>query len=165
MSLVTPGEGREDTRARIDMPADAAMQRVIQAFAATEARLIVTDRAGERGSVEVSHEALIRHWDKLRAWIDDNRDKLRTRARFSRKNGRRMAYYKRNKDSELLGIPQPVSEGRSRRLSPEGADGDVVIDEVKDYIEALVDDDRRRRVAAEKQSSAKGSGGRTTFGG
>ena len=66
VSLVTPGEGREDTRARIDMPDDAAMRRVIQTFAGTEARLVVTDEAGGRRSVEVSHEALIRHWDKLR---------------------------------------------------------------------------------------------------
>jgi hypothetical protein len=44
VSLVTPGEGREDTRARIDMPDDAAMQSVVQAFAGAEARLIVTDR-------------------------------------------------------------------------------------------------------------------------
>ena len=79
VSLVTPGEGREDTRARIDMPDDAAMRRVIQTFAGGEARLIVTDEAGGRRSVEVSHEALIRHWDKLRAWIDENRENLRTR--------------------------------------------------------------------------------------
>jgi TIR domain len=60
VSLVTPGEGREDTRARIDMPADDAMRRVIQTFAGTEARLIVTDEAAGQRSVEVSHEALIR---------------------------------------------------------------------------------------------------------
>jgi hypothetical protein len=68
VSLVTPGEGREDTRARIDMPKDAAMQSVIQTFAGTEGRLVVTDETGGRRSVEVSHEALIRHWDKLRKW-------------------------------------------------------------------------------------------------
>jgi hypothetical protein len=74
VSLVTPGEGREDTRARIDMPDDAATRSVIQTFAGTEARLIVTDMVGERGSVEVSHEALIRHWRELRRWIDVNRE-------------------------------------------------------------------------------------------
>ena len=58
VSLVTPGEGREDTRARIDMPDDAAMRGVIQTFAGTEARLVVTNEAGGHRSVEVSHEAL-----------------------------------------------------------------------------------------------------------
>ena len=82
VSLVTPGEGREDTRARIDMPDDATMRGVIQTFAGEEARLLVTDRAGERGSVEVTHEALIRHWRELREWIDANRENLRTRARL-----------------------------------------------------------------------------------
>ena len=88
VSLVTPGEGREDARARIDMPDDAAMRRVIQTFAGGEARLVVTDEAGGRRSVEVSHEALIRHWDKLRAWIDENRDKLRTREFLRARPGR-----------------------------------------------------------------------------
>ena len=28
--------------------------------------------------VEVAHEALIREWDRLRGWLDDDRDSLRT---------------------------------------------------------------------------------------
>ena len=72
------------------MPDDAAMRQVIQTFAGGEARLIVTDEAGGRRSVEVSHEALIRHWDKLRAWIDENRDKLAD-ARVSQGEPRGMA--------------------------------------------------------------------------
>ena len=98
VSLVTPGEGREDTRARIAMPDEAAMRRVVEAFAGMEARLIVTDEAAGGRSVEVSHEALIRHWDKLRAWIDENRDNLRTRA-FLKAN--RAEWLKHGRDSEL----------------------------------------------------------------
>jgi hypothetical protein len=98
VSLVTPGEGREDTRARIDMPDDKAMRSVVQIFAGEEARLIVTDRVGERGSVEVSHEALIRHWGELRAWIDANRENLRTRARLKED---KTEWLKRNKDPEF----------------------------------------------------------------
>ena len=143
VSLVTPGEGREDTRARIDMPDDEAMQRVIQTFAGGEARLVVTDEAGGRRSVEVSHEALIRHWDKLRDWIDDNRDKLRTRD-FLKAN--RAEWRKRNRDPRLLALPsQYVSAARSLYDQP----GDVVIDEVRDYIEALLDNERRRQEAEE----------------
>ena len=79
VSLVTPGEGHEDTRARIAMPDDTVMRKVIETFAGTEARLVVTDEASGKRFVEVSHEALIRHWKELRQWIDENRDKLRTR--------------------------------------------------------------------------------------
>ncbi len=143
VSLVTPGEGREDTRARIDMPADAAMQRVIQAFAATEARLIVTNRDGERSSVEVSHEALIRHWSELRVWIDENRENLRTRARLKED---RTEWLKRNKDPELLGIPS-LRLKEVQKLSEEP--GDVRIDDIEDYIAALLDHDRRRKEAEE----------------
>ena len=102
VSLVTPGEGREDTRARIAMPDGAAMQRVVETFAGPEARLIVTGEAGGRRSVEVSHESLIRHWNELRAWVDENRDKLRTRARL--RDGR-AEWLKHDRDPSLLDIP------------------------------------------------------------
>jgi hypothetical protein len=132
VSLVTPGEGREDTRARMDMPQDAAMQSVIQTFAGTEGRLVVTDEAGGRRSVEVSHEALIRHWDKLRAWIDENRDKLRTRE-FLKSN--RAQWIKYGRDPGLLSLPNLyVEQARSLYEQP----GDVVIDEIRDYLEALL---------------------------
>jgi TIR domain len=138
VSLVTPGEGREDTRARIEMPGDEAMRRVIQTFAGGEARLIVTDEASGRGSVEVSHEALIRHWDKLRGWIDENRDKLRTRD-FLKAN--RAEWLKRNRDPSLLDLPNLyVEAARSLHEQP----GDVVINDVNDYIEALLDREKRR---------------------
>jgi hypothetical protein len=143
VSLVTPGEGREDTRARIDMPDDAAMRSVIQTFAGTEARLIVTDKVGERGSVEVSHEALIRHWRELRQWIDANRDNLRTRARLKED---RTEWLKRNKAPELLGIPS-LRLREVLKLSEEP--GDVRTDDIKDYINALLDHDRKRKEAEE----------------
>jgi WD domain, G-beta repeat len=119
------------------------MRSVIQAFAGTEARLLVTDRAGERGSVEVTHEALIRHWRELRAWIDANRDNLRTRARLKED---RTEWLKRNKDPELLGIPS-LRLKEVQKLSEEP--GDVRIDDIEDYIEALLDHDRQRKKAEE----------------
>ncbi len=68
VSLVTPGEGREDTRARIALPTDSATQEVVQKFAGPEARLLVTGEHGPGGAVaEVTHEALIRHWGELRS--------------------------------------------------------------------------------------------------
>jgi hypothetical protein len=117
VSLVTPGEGREDTRAWIDMPDDAAMRRVIQTFAGGEARLIVTDETAGGRSVEVSHEALIRHWDKLRGWIDENRDKLRTRE-FLKAN--RAEWLKHRCDPGLLNLPSLYVEAPEASVSSRG---------------------------------------------
>jgi hypothetical protein len=43
---------------------------VVDALAA--ARLLTLDE----GTVELAHEALIREWPRLRAWIDDEREAL-----------------------------------------------------------------------------------------
>ena len=139
VSLVTPGEGREDSRARIDIPDDDATRRVIETFAGGEARLVVTDEASGRRSVEVSHEALIRHWRELREWIDANRDNLRTRARLRED---RAEWLKRDKDPDLLGIPS-LRLKEVQKLSDDP--GDVRIDDINDYIEALLDHDRQRQ--------------------
>jgi hypothetical protein len=143
VSLVTPGEGREDTRARIDMPGDEAVRRVVQTFAGGEARLVVTDEAGGRRSVEVSHEALIRHWEKLRGWIDENRDILRTRE-FLRAN--RAEWVKHDHDPTLLELPD-LHLAAAQELYEQP--GDVVIDDIKDYIEALLK--RKRQWEEEKR--------------
>jgi len=149
VSLVTPGEGREDTRARIDMPDDDAMRRVIQTFAGGEARLVVTDEAGGRRSVEVSHEALIRHWKELRGWVDENREKLRTRE-FLRANC--AEWIKHGRAPGLLDLPSLyVEAARSLYQQP----GDVVIDDVKDYVEALLDNARRRQDEEEAKQRAE----------
>src|SRR5215203_4519005 len=82
VSLVTPGEGREDTRARALYPEqDQAIRTVVHEFSAADARLLVTgaDVPAAQHMVEISHEALIREWDLLRKWIKVNRDVLRRR--------------------------------------------------------------------------------------
>jgi len=68
--LVTLGEGQEDTRRVVERKelGDEAWS-LAQRLADENNRLIVVSRA----SAEVVHEALIRHWPKLAAWI--NRDR------------------------------------------------------------------------------------------
>jgi len=74
VSLVTPGEGREDTRAVIALPESGLERRVVELFSAHDVRLLT---AGN-GKVEVSHEALIRQWKRLQEdWLRKNRDFLR----------------------------------------------------------------------------------------
>ena len=75
LRLTELGEGTEDTRRRVRV--DELTPRPEQAEdtadvlrVLVEARLVMV---GE-GTVEVAHEALIRHWPTLRAWLDEDRE-------------------------------------------------------------------------------------------
>jgi hypothetical protein len=73
--LVTPGESQEDTR-RVVERAELGDEvwGLAQRLAGEENRLVVTNASSARETAEVVHEALIRHWPKLKDWIDRDRD-------------------------------------------------------------------------------------------
>ncbi|MBV8381009.1 MAG: CHAT domain-containing protein [Planctomycetaceae bacterium] len=77
-------EYRRDTRRREELAQltpdggdPEATKRVVTRLA--DAKLLVTSQSPETGEteVEVAHEVLIRHWDKLRKWLDAARDTAR----------------------------------------------------------------------------------------
>jgi WD40 repeat protein len=73
--LIAPGEGTEDTKRRVrtgELDGDPDVHVVVDTL--TRARLIVVDHDG----IEMSHEALIRSWPRLREWLAEDRDSLRT---------------------------------------------------------------------------------------
>lgn len=79
LRLTEPGEGTEDTRRRapLDELTPGGADRspatlVLEALAA--ARLVTVSDEG----VEIAHEALIREWPRLRDWLDEDRQGLRT---------------------------------------------------------------------------------------
>jgi len=79
LRLTQPGEGTEDTRRRATLdeltPGDdgrSPSTLVLEVLAA--ARLVTVSDDG----VEVAHEALIREWPRLRDWLDEDREGLRT---------------------------------------------------------------------------------------
>ena len=79
--LVTLGDGTDDTRRRVkrrELGDHPDMITVIDTFGA--ARLLVFDHdpATREPTVEVAHEALLHAWPRLRNWLDDDRDDLRT---------------------------------------------------------------------------------------
>jgi len=88
LRLTEPGEGAEDTRRRASMaelltsPAETeAVHSVVRVL--TDARLLTTGADGAGGgSVEVSHEALIRGWPQLRQWVEEDRQGLRIHRRL-----------------------------------------------------------------------------------
>ncbi|MCX8067093.1 MAG: trypsin-like peptidase domain-containing protein, partial [Anaerolineae bacterium] len=86
IQLVHPGEGTEDTRRRATRAElGEARWALVQRLA--DARLVVTarDSAGQE-TAEVAHEALLQRWERLRAWMAEDRDfrlwQERTRAAY-----------------------------------------------------------------------------------
>lgn len=91
INLTQLGEGTPDTRKQVPQrdlislgKSAQLVEQVIQKLAL--AKLIVTSeqRRGEEkvAVVDVSHEALIRHWSRLRELLDNNREAIRTERRI-----------------------------------------------------------------------------------
>ncbi|MEI2582352.1 pentapeptide repeat-containing protein, partial [Scytonema sp. PRP1] len=84
MQLVRPGEGTEDTR-RIATKSELGQVSWLRVSQLADARLVVTSRnSSGQETVEVVHEALIRHWQLLQSWIDENRSKIIQKNRIER---------------------------------------------------------------------------------
>jgi WD40 repeat protein len=80
LRLTALGEGSDDTKRRVrraELDESAATLEVLERLAT--ARLVTVDRDG----IEITHEALIRHWPRLRGWLDDDRDALRVHRRLT----------------------------------------------------------------------------------
>jgi WD40 repeat protein len=84
LRLTQPGEGTEDTRRRA-----ARAELVTHAGEAEDAEEVVRTLIHERlltaseEWVDISHEALIRGWPRLQAWLDDDRADLLVRNRIT----------------------------------------------------------------------------------
>ncbi|MEN8235884.1 MAG: BMP family ABC transporter substrate-binding protein, partial [Actinomycetota bacterium] len=81
--LVTVAEHDEWSRRRVHaseivaLDVDiVAMQRVIELFTAHRLASLDRDQVSGAPTVEVAHEALLHEWERLRTWIEDNRDDL-----------------------------------------------------------------------------------------
>ena len=86
LKLVTVDEAGEPTRRRVERRRLlTAENAIVQAF--VDARLLTSNRAGEEGTVEVAHEALLRQWPPLRQAILDAQEGLRIRSQVERLAG------------------------------------------------------------------------------
>lgn len=81
LSLVRVGDGEDEVRQPADrgalVQAHTAAEGVVEAF--TGARLLTS----HADHVEISHEALLRAWPRLREWIDADRSALRLRRQLT----------------------------------------------------------------------------------
>ncbi|MFE2756142.1 XRE family transcriptional regulator [Actinosynnema sp. NPDC059335] len=80
LRLTALGDGTEDTKRRLprseldhDVDVDVVLDRL------AHARLLTLDR----DTVEIAHEALIRSWPRLRGWLAEDREGLRTMRRLT----------------------------------------------------------------------------------
>ncbi len=74
LRLVALGEGTQDTKRRVarsELDEDANTAVVLDTLA--DARLVTLGQ----DSIEIAHEALVRHWPRLRGWLAEDRDGLR----------------------------------------------------------------------------------------
>jgi WD40 repeat protein len=90
MRLTQPGDGTEDTRRRammaelLDSPRDSAdLDAVLSTLTGSRLLSLGRDEATGQPVVDVTHEALIRGWPRLRAWINEDREALRQHRRLA----------------------------------------------------------------------------------
>ena len=90
LRLTQPGEGTEDTRRRAEVaelatsPDERAeVDEILEAMSAARLVTLTTDPATGAPAAEVTHEALIRGWPELRAWIEEDREQLRLHRRLT----------------------------------------------------------------------------------
>jgi WD40 repeat protein len=88
LRLVRPGEGTEDARRRALLselmpsgPGVGDVQAVIAEL--TNARLLTTSEEPNGDVVDITHEALIRRWKRLRDWLDEDRADLQLHRRLT----------------------------------------------------------------------------------
>ncbi|MER5347485.1 helix-turn-helix domain-containing protein [Streptomyces mirabilis] len=88
LRLVAPGEGTPDTRRptgqdelEVSSRQETETDHVLQAL--TRARLLTLD--GD--TVELAHEALLTAWPRLRAWIEQDRERLRIHRKLTEATG------------------------------------------------------------------------------
>jgi len=83
--VARPEEGAEDTRQQLNLEtADAVTSKIALTLAGPEVRLLVMGRDDQNRcqTVEVAHEALIRNWERLRSWVNEDREFLLWRQRL-----------------------------------------------------------------------------------
>jgi len=116
--LVRVGEGGNDRRQLIDVSeADPVTQYVMRTLA--DARLVVTsvDFGTGKPVVGVAHEALILNWERLRGWLNEDREFLLWRQRLE---AQVEDWQRRGQDADYLLVGAPLLEAESRlRRRPE----------------------------------------------
>ena len=134
LEMVEPGANERDTRRRISLEQlllseeqKAAARELLDRLAG--ARLVTADRRTEdqAETYEVAHEALISNWERLRDWLDVEREQIRFRRQLQRdateweQNGGKSDYLYRGSKLALLEEEEGNLEAKLDPLSREFA--------------------------------------------
>ncbi|MBW4688925.1 MAG: SUMF1/EgtB/PvdO family nonheme iron enzyme [Komarekiella atlantica HA4396-MV6] len=117
IQLMRPGEGTEDTR-RLATRAEVGEENWDLVTHLANQRLVVTGRneTSEKETVEVIHEALIREWQQLRQWMEEDRS-FRTWQERLRAAMRQWESSKKDDGALLRGVSLAKAEGwQQKRL-------------------------------------------------
>ena len=140
LRLVQFGEGRADTRRQQTVDELRKGTRAADEFDGVLATLTANrllTLSDEARRVDLSHEALIRGWPRLREWIDQRRVAELTRRRLEEKAGERRRLRRDDGDGGLLDAVE-LAEAEAWVKGPDAADLGV-----SDDLAALVADSRR----------------------
>ena len=152
LRLTELGEGTQDTRRRASLaelvPGGGSREEIAAVVKAlADARLVVVEwnPASKQEDVEMAHEALIRHWPRLRGWIEEDRVELRMGERV-----RDAA-----QEWEASGKSNAMLLHRGERLETVltlARTGQLVFNQVEtDYLNACRDERERERQAYERR--------------
>lgn len=141
LRLVQLGEGTEGTRRRADLAEfdkDESTTQVLEKL--TYERLIVVEQefGNTKAYAEVTHEALIRGWAKLRSWIEADRESLRQQQQVNRL----ALEWEQNKRDEawlLTGTRLQIIDEWFRQTQPKLSDGEhIFLDKSRKRYEDLL---------------------------
>jgi tetratricopeptide (TPR) repeat protein len=126
LKTIRAGESGQDTRRRATSTEIGEADWAVVPILAGK-RLLVTSRAGDADCVEICHEALIRHWQELRKWLEADREFLLWRERLY---GHLAEWRNGGRHADLL-LPEPLLP-EARRWCDSNAD-DLAVEE-RDFI-------------------------------
>ncbi|MDJ0767817.1 MAG: extracellular solute-binding protein [Ilumatobacter sp.] len=166
LRLVTLGEGADDTRRRVlqgeleQLAVDRAMLRaVLDTFGRHRLLSFDRDPVTRSPTVEISHEALLTEWTRLREWIDGARHDVRNQRRLAEAMAEWTAadhsdqYLLRGGRLEQLhgwatSTSLPLSEPERHFLDASVAERERAADEEREREQRAVEAERRERQRA-----------------
>ena len=143
LRLVRPGEGGADTRRRATFAEMGEGLRNLVKTLADERLLVTSQVAGSaEETIEVSHEALIRHWERLTQWVEADRQFLAWQLRLSAVVKEWEASH-RSADLLLRGLPLTEAVEWLNKRKP-----DDLSSVEREFVTASINRKQRNRIVA-----------------
>ena len=145
LRLTQPGEGTEDTRRRATLEElvprageEEAVEEVVRAL--VDARMLTAsaDELTDGRWIDVSHEALIRGWPRLREWLDEDRAGLLVHRRLTEAA---QEWKRHDRDESVLYRGARLAEAIEWRSENEGALNELE----REFVDASVALEERER--------------------